>query len=327
MPLISVITRTKDRPALLMRAGRSLAQQTCRDFVWIVTNDSADETGIAPALETARQAGIAVRGCQVTNSKGMESASNQGLALADTPYVTFLDDDDTWEPEFLGETLSYLEARPDLGGVCTQTSIVEETAESEPRTLRKYVMNADLESIQIADMMLFNHLTTNSLLYRRALHDRLGLFREDLPVMGDWEFGIRIVTAYDIGVVAKPLANYHRRVPPDIGSSSSADTATDRKRLHEETDARLRNEMLRKEWAAGTVGPGHLMALARIQLRADRLNRFNFDAVRADISDRLGTPEEASIGARLAIMAAQLDRLQNRVSPRWWLRRLFGRNG
>lgn len=321
MPLVSVITRTRNRPDLLRRAARSLAQQTFRDLQWIVADDSTDAAAVEPALAEARRSGLAVRLCRVANPAGMESASNQGLALADTPYVTFLDDDDTWEPSFLAETVSFLDARGTFAGVCTQTSVVEETADRDPTALRKYVMNEDLESIQIADMMVFNHLTTNSLLYLRAVHDRLGPYREDLPVMGDWEFGIRLVTAYDIGVIAKPLANYHRRIGAGDAPAAYANTVTSLPGLHAETDARLRNELLRKEWAEGRIGPGHLMALARIQLRADRLNQFHFHDIRAALDRHLGPPPSRDIETT--------DRPVSRspTSPRRWLRRLLGCDG
>ena len=325
MELVTVITRTRDRPALLQRAARSLAQQTFRDFSWIVADDSTEPGAVEPALSEARRSGLAVRLCRVANPAGMESASNQGLALADTPYVAFLDDDDTWEPAFLAETVSFLQERQTFAGVCTQTSIVEETAETEPTALRRYVMNGDLESIQIADMMVFNHLTTNSLLYRRVVHERLGPYREDLPVMGDWEFGVRLVSAYDIGVIARPLANYHRRVGEGGAPAAYANTVTALAGLHAETDARLRNELLREEWAEGRIGPGHLMALARIHLRADRLNQFHFHDIRATL-DRHLAPAPMEVRAASGETAGY-HAVHPPSVPRRLLRRLLGRHG
>jgi glycosyltransferase involved in cell wall biosynthesis len=325
MPIVSAITRTKDRPALLDRALESLKQQSFRDFVWVVANDSADRERIEPVLAAARAAGIEVRVRNVVDSQGMESASNQALELVDTAYVTFLDDDDTWEPSFLEETVRFLEANRQFGGVCTQTSIVEETSDELPTTIRKYVMNADLQAIQLADMMLFNHLTTNSFVYRRALHETLGPYREDLSVMGDWEFGIRLVAAHEVGVIARPLANYHRRIDASDPSSALANTVVSRTQLHALTDARLRNELLRQEWSAGRIGPGHLMAMARIQLRADQLNQFRIVDLQGHVDQRLD-----AIVTRLDQLSAETERsnteFRQRLSPRWWLQRLFGRS-
>lgn len=339
MPIVSVITRTKDRPTLLGRALESLKQQSFRDFAWVVANDSSDAGQVEPVLAAARAAGVDARIRNVVNSKGMESASNQALELVDTAYMTFLDDDDTWEPSFLEETIGFLETHPECGGVCTQTSIVEETSDPPPATIRKYVMNADLQAIQLADMMLFNHLTTNSFVYRRALHETLGPYREDLPVMGDWEFGIRLVAAHEVGVIAKPLANYHRRIDASDPSNAAANTVVARGQLHALTDARLRNELLRQEWSAGSIGPGHLMALARIQLRADHLNQFKFLDLQGHLDQRLdrisagtGALERRldAIDARLDRLSAETERsnneLRKRLSPRWWLRRLIGRS-
>jgi glycosyltransferase involved in cell wall biosynthesis len=341
MPIVSVITRTKDRPALLGRALESLKQQSFRDFAWIVANDSADGRQIEPVLTAARSADIDVRVRQVDDSKGMESASNRALELVDTTYVTFLDDDDTWEPAFLEETVGFLEAHPEFGGVCTHTSIVEETSDAIPAPIRQYVMNADLQALQLADMMVFNHLTTNSFVYRTALHETLGPYREDLPVMGDWEFGIRLVAAHEVGVIAKPLANYHRRIDASDPSNALANTVVSRTQLHALTDARLRNELLRQEWTTGSMGPGHLMALARIQLRADRLEHFKLLDLQAHVDRRLDEIAGGmslpslerrldAIDARLEQLFAEMNRsqaqLQQSLSPVWWLRRLFGRS-
>src|SRR5690606_16077923 len=104
MPTACVITRTKGRPLLSQRAAQRLTRQSFRDFMWIVADDSGGTDPIEPALAIARNAGIPVRAFRVTDSKGMESASNQALALAESDLVTFLDDDDSWEPAFLAET-------------------------------------------------------------------------------------------------------------------------------------------------------------------------------------------------------------------------------
>ena len=117
------------------------------------------------------------------------------------------------------------------------------------------------------------------LLYRRAVHDRLGPYREDLPVMGDWEFGIRLVTAYDIGVIAKPLANYHRRIGAGDAPAAYANTVTSLPGLHAETDALLRNELCTRN------GPRPDRPVISWRwphpLRADRLNQFHFHDIRA----------------------------------------------
>lgn len=307
----------------------SLGSQTFQDFVWIVADDSPECSQVRDVLASASDQGLTVRFCRATGMDGMERVANQALALADGRYVTFLDDDDTWEPSFLQETVAYLEEHPASGGVCTQSHIIEETSDPVPAVVRKYVMNADLQAIQIADMMLFNHLTTNSLVYRRALHAELGPYREDLSVMGDWEFGLRLVAAHEVGVIAKPLANYHRRVDLTDPDHPHSNTVISRQQLHAETDARLRNEMLRREWADGKTGPGHLMAIGRMHLRADALAKFNLDA----LGERVSALERSvdRLVSRLEGLTEQSERMQHqmrdRLSPRWWLRRIMGRAG
>lgn len=298
-PSLSIITRTKNRPALLARAFESLLAQTTRDFAWIVVNDGTDAQSVETLVARAREALDHVVLVKPEGpSRGMEAAANRGVRAASTELITFLDDDDTFEPDFARRTTSLLAAEPALQAVCVQSHIVEEQGEP-PVVVRKFVMNADLKAIHLADMTLFNHFTTNSLVYRRALHEEIGYFREDLPVMGDWEFGLRLVARYDVSVILEPLANYHRRIDRQDPASAAANTVVAMQDVHAATDARLRNEFLRRSAEAGVTA--ELLGAARIRLRADEMLRFRFQETQEVV--RAATQEQQ------AAMAAMSDRL------------------
>lgn len=285
---LCVITRTRNRSHLLKRALESLLSQTSQDFSWIIV-DSSDIP--AEAEKIAKLAKERLRDVRLIPSfgsaVGMEAASNIGIAAASSPYVTFLDDDDTWECEFVAQTMDFLQRNPAMAGVCVQSHVIVEQGDP-PKTIQKYVMNADLRAIQIADMALFNHFTTNSLVYRRSVHDEIGMYREDLPVMGDWEFGMRLVLRHDIAVLPYPLANYHRRTDRVDPADPTANTVVAGVDLHAYTDARLRNEFLRKADMGENVVMAKLLGEARIRLRADELMRFRFlevqDALKGELA-------------------------------------------
>jgi hypothetical protein len=123
---LCVITRTRNRSHLLKRALESLLSQTSQDFSWIIV-DSSDIP--AEAEKIAKLAKERLRDVRLIPSfgsaVGMEAASNIGIAAASSPYVTFLDDDDTWECEFVAQTMDFLQRNPAMAGVCVQSTMTE----------------------------------------------------------------------------------------------------------------------------------------------------------------------------------------------------------
>lgn len=278
-PPLAVLTRTKNRPHLLSRALESLLAQTRTDFVWIVADDGESTDSSKEIIARAKARLPEVISFAVVNSAGMETATNQALAAATTQFVALLDDDDTWEPTFVSETLAFLSEFPGYAGVCTQTSIVQETNDQPPKKLKQYVMNPDLRSVTLADLALSNRWTSNAFVYRRDAHKKLGLYREDLRVLGDWEFNLRFLVQYDVGVLAKPLANYHWRMQLTDPGDPNANTVVASLDEHILTASRIRNELLREDFAAASVGLGFLLALGQMQSTAILEQRKQIESI------------------------------------------------
>lgn len=97
--MISVIMLTYNREALVSRAVESVLAQTCRDFeLIIVDNGSTDKSGEIADTYAARDPRVRV----VHRERGSIGAGrNTGLDAAQGEYITFIDDDDWVEPDFL----------------------------------------------------------------------------------------------------------------------------------------------------------------------------------------------------------------------------------
>jgi len=83
-----------------------------------------------------------------------------------------------------------------------------------------------------------------TLLLRRALLARIGDYNEALPVLGDWEFILRVLTVGDLGAIEAPLAYYHHRVA--AGQSVYANSVSAGLNIHREMKAALGNQIVRK---------------------------------------------------------------------------------
>jgi glycosyltransferase involved in cell wall biosynthesis len=221
---VAVVIRTKDRPRLLERAVRSVLAQTFRDWVLVIVNDGGRAEDVALALGNVPDE-LAGRVLVVHHdvALGMPAAANAGIARCDSDFIAIHDDDDTWEPAFLARTVSYLDEhgwRADLGGVVTRTTIVLEEVRDDGtiHTHDRSPYNADLESLSLAQLAVENSFPPISLLVRRAAFDTVGAFQDRHGPLGDWDFNLRLLARFDIGVITAALANYHHRAKGIVGA-------------------------------------------------------------------------------------------------------------
>jgi hypothetical protein len=115
--------------------------------------------------------------------------------------------------------------------------------------------------IPLADLLAQNLFPPVCHVFRRSAYDRAGKFDESFPVLGDWDFNIRLVLEGDIGILRKPLARYHIR--PDVRDPVSGNSVHARRNLHREMAARIRNRAVRSAVRSSPQALGLLMALAK----------------------------------------------------------------
>ena len=50
-----------------------------------------------------------------------------------------------------------------------------------------------------------------SFVFSRHAFEQVGKFKEELEVLGDWDFNIRFLEKFNIGFINEALSNYHHR--------------------------------------------------------------------------------------------------------------------
>jgi hypothetical protein len=128
-------------------------------------------------------------------------------------------------------------------------------------TIKEKAFNPELVSVKLFQLASVNQFTVNAFVYERAAYEAIGPYREDLPVLDDWEFNLRFLRQFDILVVPEALANYHVR-PDAAEDSEDANTLTAGEQLHKFYEARIANQHLRDDLDRGEIGFGFLMNLA-----------------------------------------------------------------
>lgn len=239
MCTVSVIVRTKDRNLLLQRAIQSIMQQTFVDWEIIIVNNGGNAGELEKTLEDCvRNLAQRIRIVHLTSAHYMEVATNAGIKNSSGTYITLLDDDDTWDETFLQKCISVLQ-NPRIYAVASQSSLVYESIEADiiqTESVKKF--NPEFDRVKLVKLARRNLFTTNAFMYRRELLDTVGLYREDLPVLGDWEFNLRMAMKYNIHVIQESLAFYHKRVPIDNNTPYGNTQMSD----HLHYDRKLRRE-------------------------------------------------------------------------------------
>ncbi len=147
MSTATVVIPSRDRPQLLAEAVDSaLAQTAAGTRVLVVDDASRDPVRLArdPRLRVVRH----------LRPRGVAAARNLGIALADTPWLAFLDDDDRLRPQMVERSLEVADRADAPGPVATLSAVAVTDADGRvletrrPPQLRERGRHFSLEPIE-----------------------------------------------------------------------------------------------------------------------------------------------------------------------------------
>jgi len=175
---ISVVIRTKDRPALLREAIDSVRANDYPCEIVVVSDGGAkpDVDGVTLVHHES--------------SRGRSEAANAGADAASNAFVAFLDDDDLYYPEHLS-TLARATASNHAGWYTDAVSAFlrpgeQGTYETHAR-LRLFAQDYDRELLRID-----NYIPLPTLLVARTTFLETGGFDPAFDLFEDWDFLIRL---------------------------------------------------------------------------------------------------------------------------------------
>jgi glycosyltransferase involved in cell wall biosynthesis len=188
MPLISVVIPTFNRPDLLRRAIESALAQTLADIeVLVVINGLDNQTN--QDLKTLQDDRLQI--LQIPES-GASLARMAGVKAANSDWIAFLDDDDSWMPEKLALQWQMAQTSSATWPIVT-TKLIARTAKGDFVRPRRYPR----ENEPIAEYLLGRNsffqgeglIQTSTILAPKALLEQVP-FRQ-IPKHQDWDWLIR----------------------------------------------------------------------------------------------------------------------------------------
>ena len=183
---VSVVVRTRNRPALLREALESLKAQTARPRQVVVVND-----GGAPLenLDEFRDAWELVVE-EFPERRGRSAAANRGVALATSDLLGFLDDDDLLAPDHFERLSRAWTAGPEPVVYSDAVTAVYAAADEGWVPAHRgvqYSLDYDPDYLLVA-----NYIPLHTLLLTRSLFLAAGGFDATMEYSEDWDFLIRL---------------------------------------------------------------------------------------------------------------------------------------
>jgi len=228
---VAIIMRTKDRPILLSRAVNSVILQRYSLWHIFLVNDGGDSETIKEVLapfeaklkdkitlfeqrEPLGRAGAANVAIRAVLDKWQANRTSEG-EKGGFAFFAIHDDDDTWHPDFLYETVAFLTNKNNdsFAAVGTRVALVrEEIKNGVLWTVQILPYMQYLREINYHAMFVGNQGPNIAFLFRINALAVTGEFNEHFPLLSDWDFLIRLQKKFDIGFINKELASFHQRV-------------------------------------------------------------------------------------------------------------------
>ena len=211
---VDIIMRTKNRTIFLERAIKDVMAQSYKNWFLCIVNDGGKSSEVDELVKKYKSHAKQIKVIHHAKSKGMEAASNAGIKSTNGELIVIHDDDDTWHPDFLKKSVDKLQETIDYaetGGVC---SPINEVYENGSGKTIKIVPGPVYPKpfFSPIDIIKRNRIGSINFCYFRKCLDKVGLYDEKLPVLGDWDFNRRFLIHYDIINLEERLSNYHIRL-------------------------------------------------------------------------------------------------------------------
>lgn len=203
MPFFSVIIPLFNKEKFIEATLKSVLNQTFIDFEILIINDGSTDNS-ATIIEGFDDPRIRYF---LKENAGVSSARNDGIEKAQSNYISFIDADDYWYPDFLEEMFKIIQNYPQQKAFSAAIEI--ETS--------KKVIPASYSIVRTNDCEIVNYFTASSketvictscAVFHKSIFEETGNFDITVKSGQDTDLWIRIGMNYPVVFSWKILARY-----------------------------------------------------------------------------------------------------------------------
>lgn len=194
-PLVSVVISVRNGERFLGQALDSVFAQNYRPLEVIVIDDGSTDT----TPDVVKKFGASVR-YLLQNHQGPGAGRNRGIESANGEFVCFLAHDDLFTPDKLDVQVGYLQAHPETQYTVSHIKFFLEPGCDIPKGFRPELLQGE-------------HVgrIPETLVARKALFARVGMFRTDIKIADDVDWFVRCKDQ-QIPMAVMPQVLLHKRV-------------------------------------------------------------------------------------------------------------------
>ncbi len=143
--------------------------------------------------------------------KGAAAAYNTGIRHSRAQFITFLDDDDEYMPDYLEKMRTKFQTVPDtIGFLWSGIEKVTRKYDGNEPVKRIYIWPADFKNKEAGLVAATSIGNGYGVCLRRKCVERIGFFDENLEVGSDTDFLIRLADSYDFQTIPEALVKINQ---------------------------------------------------------------------------------------------------------------------
>ncbi|MFC1488297.1 glycosyltransferase family 2 protein [Thermodesulfobacteriota bacterium] len=183
-PLVSIVLPTRNRASMIEECIKSCLNQTYRNIELIVVDESTDETP-----QILERLAINDKRIQVYQEAcgNLPAALNYGFRWTRGDFLTWMCDDDIYEPDAIEIMVNELRGRPDIGLVYCDFKNIDNEGN---------VLNVEKRG-DISEMD-YKSVVGRCILYRRSVYAKIGDYSVDDWLNEDDEYWLRVRDHFQI---------------------------------------------------------------------------------------------------------------------------------
>ncbi|NDW11789.1 glycosyltransferase family 2 protein [Bacteroides sp. 214] len=203
----SIIVPVYNKEKYIENTINSVLSQSYPHFELILVNDGSTDSSKLICIEAAKK-DRRVKFLDKVNA-GVSSARNLGIEESLYDYIAFLDADDWWASDFLLTINELINQYPDISAFSSQIAWKRNNQIINQKKIFKTQDHGILDLIEYASLHVSFPINSSSLVIKKEIIVKIGLFDEELSFYEDYDFFFRLALCTQLGFYdKKPLSFY-----------------------------------------------------------------------------------------------------------------------
>jgi glycosyltransferase involved in cell wall biosynthesis len=221
MTLFSIIIPLYNKERYIENAIQSILKQTVTDYEIIVINDGSTDNSKEIATKYLSEK---IRIIDHPKNKGLSATRNTGVKNANSNYITFLDADDLWYPDYLQTIEKLILSYPKAHIFATNFDEVYPKTTHKPHNGSEGLPSDFNGVIDFFKINLKQGIyTPSSVCWHKSIFETIGYYNEKITFSEDLDFNIRANLKFKLAYSNSVQMSYFMETDNQITRSSIID--------------------------------------------------------------------------------------------------------